>query len=367
MYLTLAPALFLSQILLQFTQPQPFTQPYSPTQPYSLGTFGMFTPLGLLVQTVTPGSPAAVAGVAPRDVITAINNQQITNQDQFQFALQNSNGKVQLSVKRAATGQLTLINIDLAGNFGRLQAPYMLGITGQFTQQGLQVQTVFEGTPASQVGIRQGDLVQRINNQFIANQNQFFQVLAESGGKAVVEVRRGGQVTRFNVDLLLARFGTLGFYTDKGIQFVQVTPDTPASRAGIQPGDTGLTVNNQFVRNQNDFETMLNQSRGVIFVTVQKGQFGGQGNPVRVELMNNSLGAWCEPGFNGLQVMTAPAGTTANRIGLSPGDTIVRVNGLATPNVAALQNSLETTRGEIVLGVQFGATGQFGFLRVNPR
>jgi S1-C subfamily serine protease len=366
MYLTLAPALILSQILLQFPSPQPFTQPY-PQQPYSLGTFGMFTPLGLLVQTVTPGSPAANAGIAPRDLIVSINNFQVTNQDQFQNALQNSNGKLAISVKRAATGQLALVNIDLGGNFGSLQAPYLLGITGQFTPQGMLVQTVFDATPANQAGIRQGDLVQRINNQFIGNQNQYFQVLAESGGKAVIDIRRGGQAAQFNVDLLLARFGTLGLYTNKGIQFVQVTPDTPASRAGIQPGDTGLTVNNQFVRNQNDFETLLDQSRGVIFVNVQKGQFGGQATMVRVELMNNSLGAWCEPGAGGMQVFTAPAGTTANRIGLSPGDTITRVNGLATPNLPALQNALETARGEIVLSVRFGANGRFGFLRVNIR
>src|SRR5262249_38302492 len=170
----------------------PTLQP--PVRKQTIGIFGNFTPQGLLIQQVNPGSPGSRAGLEAGDLVLSINGQVVQNQDQYNQVLNAAAGFVQLGVRRNATGQVNRVVVDLTGaGCGRLIAPYLLGATGQFTALGMNVQRVFTGTPAEQAGVRPGDYIQRINGQFINNQQQFFQVLSQSAGSAVLDVRRGGK------------------------------------------------------------------------------------------------------------------------------------------------------------------------------
>ncbi len=71
---------------------------------------------GAAVGAVTPGSPAAQAGIAPKDVITAIGNAQIKSNSDVQLALTSAKPGEQVSVSwvKAGTNQKVTKNVTLA-------------------------------------------------------------------------------------------------------------------------------------------------------------------------------------------------------------------------------------------------------------
>src|SRR5689334_7921587 len=66
------------------------------TPRYSLGILGKYTPDGMLVQSVTPGSPMDRAGVQRGDLILKIDGQLIQNQDDLVAVINSSGGSVLL-------------------------------------------------------------------------------------------------------------------------------------------------------------------------------------------------------------------------------------------------------------------------------
>src|SRR5205085_11049441 len=80
---------------------------------YQLGALGDFTPQGLRVRIVAPGTAAEVIGLQPGDVIAAIDNQAIRTQADFKTALRASGGSVVLLVRKAPLGILIRLPADL--------------------------------------------------------------------------------------------------------------------------------------------------------------------------------------------------------------------------------------------------------------
>jgi S1-C subfamily serine protease len=227
----------------------------------------------------------------------------------------------------------------------------------------MTIHTVYDGSPAARVGLKASDQLVRINNRVIGSQQEFFHTLHSSSGKAVLQVRRAGKLHEVNVVLQLARFGTLGTYLANGIRIDLLHPNTPASRAGVGPNDFILSVDNRVVANQAAFEAALDQSGGTWLVKVNK--VGAGIGVLQVELMNNSLGCWCEPAVGGMRVLNSPQGTFANRLGLVKGDIIFQVDNRATQNLGALQDALENARGFMALDYRSALTGQVGRLNIN--
>jgi len=78
--------------------------------------YGLPNVPGVAVGTVAPGSPAAQAGIAPKDVITAIGNTQIKSNSDIQLALTEAKPGQQISVTwvQASTNQKVTKTVTLA-------------------------------------------------------------------------------------------------------------------------------------------------------------------------------------------------------------------------------------------------------------
>jgi serine protease Do len=69
---------------------------------------------GVIVSTVTPGSPAAEKGIRPGDLIVSVNRQEVTSVDEFTAAVKQSRqrAKVLLLVKRGEVSQFVTVNFE---------------------------------------------------------------------------------------------------------------------------------------------------------------------------------------------------------------------------------------------------------------
>jgi S1-C subfamily serine protease len=78
--------------------------------------YGLPNVPGVAVGSVAPGSPAAQAGIAPKDVITAIGNTQIKSNSDIQLALTEAKPGQQISVTwvQASTNQKVTKTVTLA-------------------------------------------------------------------------------------------------------------------------------------------------------------------------------------------------------------------------------------------------------------
>jgi S1-C subfamily serine protease len=329
------------------------------TLKYPLGILGKYTTDGMLVQRVETGSPMDRVGVQPGDVILKIDGQLIQNQDDLAAVLNTSGGTILLTLRKNDSGRTVRLSADLTGKGKGIQAPYFLGVIGKYTRDGMLLSTIIPGTPAARLGLQSGDLILKINNQFIGNQADLCTVLNSSGGSATLVVRSGrtGRVGSLDVDLTTYQLGCLGDFTRDGLLIATVAPATPAERSGLQPGDLIARVDNQVVRTQKDFNALINNSGGTVTLLVRK---AADGLPVRlfVDLMNNPLGAWCEPGADGMRLTAVAADTPAAALGLNRGDVLLKVDDqrVRTQNdlIAALNNS----GGLVTLSVRKADTGR---------
>lgn len=333
---------------------------------YPIGVLGQFTPQGMLVQVVQPGTEAARAGLQKGDLITKVDGTTITNQADFVQVINSSGGSVVLTVRKASTNRLTRVELRLDGGVrpGGIKAPYLLGVTGLYRPEGMLIKTVAVGTPASRAGLQENDLIVRINNEVIRNQRDLFTVLYNSGGEVVLDVRKkGGRLIRLNVDLRVYELGAIGDFGAQGMRIRIVAPGTTAERIGLQPGDLIVSIDNRLIRNQQDFNTALRRSGGFITLAVRKAP---DGTPVRLqaELINNPLGVWCEASTEGARITHVPIGSPAETVGLERGDIIIKVDNQRVRTNRDLTAALKESGGVANLYVRKRVTDRLVRLEV---
>src|SRR5699024_1406741 len=64
---------------------------------------------GIMVRGVSPGSPAARAGLRPNDIITSVNRQQVTSLEQFRKLVSKDSGRLLLHIRRQGGALFLLI------------------------------------------------------------------------------------------------------------------------------------------------------------------------------------------------------------------------------------------------------------------
>ncbi|MDL2207093.1 Do family serine endopeptidase [Desulfovibrio sp. OttesenSCG-928-F20] len=172
--------------------------------------------------------------------------------------------------------------------------------------RGALVNSVLEGQPAALAGIREGDVIIKINEQDIEDTEQLLRVVAllNPGSKALVTVMRDGKEEGLNLtvaerdrsqasakddkkngsaaDSMLGlqvrpispddvrRFG---LNSNAGLLIVSVAPDSPAAGAGLQPGDVVLAVNRQSVNTEKELAAKLKDAakqRGAALLQISR-------------------------------------------------------------------------------------------------
>jgi serine protease Do len=176
-------------------------------------SFGMNKPMGALVANVLPDSPAKDSGIKVGDIILTYDGKDVNNSAALPPMVGRTRVGKTVKLKVMRKGNLKIIKIEigqlpeedspiLAGRPTLMEKNMVLGLeleklTEQQRQEmdlegaGLYVKRVHDG-PGRRSGIKEGDVLQMINNEKISSVEQFSDIIAglPKGKFASVLVRR---------------------------------------------------------------------------------------------------------------------------------------------------------------------------------
>jgi Do/DeqQ family serine protease len=182
-------------------------------------TLGLKLPNGALVASVTPGSPAARAGLKLSDLIVAIDGQGIDDLNAFdyRFATRPLGGTAQLDIQRNGKPVKLTVPLETAPDTGRdeiviksrspFQGAKVANISPAVADElhldasteGVVVTDLADDGTAANVGFQKGDIILAVNNQKIAKTSDLEKATRESARLWRIIVVRGGQ--QINVTL----------------------------------------------------------------------------------------------------------------------------------------------------------------------
>lgn len=176
-------------------------------------SFGMPEPKGALVAQVTPGGPAAKAGIKAGDIIVVFDGKQVKDSNELpRLVAETPVGKtVDLQVVREKKEVRLSITVQelTAARAAPPAGPQAEGLgmkledlTPRLQKQlktseksGVVVLGVEPGSLADAAGIQQGDIIRQVNRATVNNLADFNRVLGESGNsqQILLLLKRGGQ------------------------------------------------------------------------------------------------------------------------------------------------------------------------------
>jgi Do/DeqQ family serine protease len=182
-------------------------------------TLGLKLPNGALVANVTPGGPAARAGLKLSDLIIAIDGQSIDDLNAFdyRFATRPLGGTAQLDIQRNGKPVKLTVPLEVAPDTGRdeiviksrspFQGAKVANISPAVAEElrldanteGVVVTDLADDATAASVGFQKGDIILAVNNQKIAKTSDLEKATRESARLWRIIVVRGGQ--QINVTL----------------------------------------------------------------------------------------------------------------------------------------------------------------------
>ena len=174
---------------------------------------GLDRPGGVLVTAVSPGSPAAAAGIRVGDVLTAIDGKDVADPGmlRYRIATQGVGTRLEVSLLRAGRAakvalvlakppetpprSLTTIGGDnlLAGvTVANLSPAFAQELGAGLPEHGVVVTAVAPGSLAAQFGyVAPGDIVEAVNGRLVGSVAAIGE--AVRGGAPAVRINRGGQ------------------------------------------------------------------------------------------------------------------------------------------------------------------------------
>jgi serine protease Do len=169
---------------------------------------------------------------------------------------------------------------------------------GLKSTDGAIVVEVLEAGPAMRAGFKDGDIILTFDGKKIHNVRELVSTVSrtEVGKKAVVEVLRNGKRLSLEVIVgerpqypeevsaaqtpfrgmqvssitpeLAARFG---LEEKEGVVIIDIQPNSPASRAGLQVGDVILEINRVRIKDISDFKSLARRTKGACLVRTDRG------------------------------------------------------------------------------------------------
>ncbi|MBC6936239.1 MAG: PDZ domain-containing protein [Chloroflexi bacterium] len=248
---------------------------------------------GVLVREVAPGGPGEEAGLKSGDILKAINDEAVS-QDNIRNVLAAFavGDVVTLSVERGGetlTLEATLAarpeqpSLPRSGDFRMSEQAMLLGLWLETTDDGVVVRQVMAGSPAETAGLKDGDIITKIGDTEVKQLRDILEAARslKAGDTLAVEVNRDGETITlevepaqfgfsgrlprlempFNFDMMAgsARLGVTfvmldeqtaqerGLDLTEGALITEVAEDSPAQAAGLLVDDIITAVNGDVV------------------------------------------------------------------------------------------------------------------------
>ncbi|WP_199555602.1 Do family serine endopeptidase [Sandaracinobacteroides hominis] len=176
---------------------------------------GLERPTGMLVTGVSAGSPSALAGLKPGDIVYAIDGKEVFDPSslRYQIATQPVGESVTLTIVRGGTAQNLKMQLSappesparqltqlpngsiLAGvSIANLSPALAQELGAGLPEKGVVVVQVPPQAPAAQTGFpRPGDIVESINGQRVGSVGEVNSALGASPQRTLFGINRGGQ------------------------------------------------------------------------------------------------------------------------------------------------------------------------------
>ena len=216
---------------------------------------------GIRVVAIARGSPAALVGLDPGDVIMDINGKPVRTTDEYHEAIRKSASEMWFTVLNVRTGKSlgTVVQLDRMepgrGNF-------TFGIHACEAQGGLYIWATHPDGPAARLRLEQGDMILSIDGIATNTVDAYRSAILASNGTIDLTFRdvRTGEVRREKVALDRGARSRnqpklrpgLGVQTEdlpgKGVKVVAIVPNSPAALLQLDPGDIVTHINGRFVR-----------------------------------------------------------------------------------------------------------------------
>ena len=188
--------------------------------------FKLKNPSGVLITRVEPGEPGEKAGLQVGDVVTAVEGSPVVDSNALRLRVSRSapGSTVRLTVNRNGTDTevpVTLAQLRAGNQSGgdepgrdgeRGGNPSALGvavddITPEVARQlqrpanagGVVVTNVSPDSPASEAGLRRGDVIQQVDRKNVSNAREFEQAVRQSTGDSVLLLVNTRGAVRFIV------------------------------------------------------------------------------------------------------------------------------------------------------------------------
>jgi Do/DeqQ family serine protease len=176
-------------------------------------SLGLKRPVGALVASMIPASPAARAGLKTGDLIVGIDGQTVEDPNAFdyRFATKTLGGKSQLSVMRGGRETKLTIALEsapekprdevvirnrspfLGAKVANLSPALADELRLDLSAEGVVILEVAAGSAAQGLGFQKGDVIVNVNNEAIANTADLQKVTAKAAPLWRITVSRGGQ------------------------------------------------------------------------------------------------------------------------------------------------------------------------------
>lgn len=172
--------------------------------------------------------------------------------------------------------------------------------------KGILVAEVSKDSPAEKAGLKQGDVIMRIDDKPAENLTDFRNYIAmlAPGSKAQLVVMRNGKEEKLTVTIGKAQVETkqkattpetgidiglrvqnltddiasqLGYQGQKGVVITSVTPGSRADEAGLQAGELITQVDQQPVTSVEDFQAKVKKAveKGTVLFLIKSKQYTG--------------------------------------------------------------------------------------------
>jgi len=174
---------------------------------------GLDRPGGVLVTAITPGSPAAAAGIRVGDVLTAIDGKDVADPGMLRYRIATLGVGTKLDVTLLRAGRAERVALTLAKppevparalatiggenlltgvTVGNLSPAFAQELGAGLPEHGIVVTAIDPGAPAARFGYLQlGDVVEAVNGQTVGSVAAI--APAASAGSPSVTLNRGGR------------------------------------------------------------------------------------------------------------------------------------------------------------------------------